>query len=145
MKPSTFALVSAASALALAGGVAYATAGPRARAPGGPPARGLDLPGVPGAGDAREVRVLVDDPALKLSTIVLRRGTTLPEHHSAVPVTIQALRGAATVVAGSTRLRVDAAHAVYLAAKTPHAVEPDAGTDVVLLVHHLGGGKEGHH
>lgn len=145
MKPSALALVLTGAALALAGGVTYATATPRPSPPGSPPARGLDLPGAPGAGDPREVRVLVDEPSLKLVSIVLRRGTVLPEHQSAVPVTIQALRGAGTVVAGSTRLRVDPIHAVFLAAKAPHAVEPDAGTDLVLLVHHLGRGEERHH
>lgn len=111
---------------------------------GGPPARAVELPGPPGAGEPREVRVLVDEPALKLATIVLRGGTVLPTHHSEVPVTIVALQGSGTVVAGQERLRLDPAHAVVLAPRVPHAVEPDAGTDLVLLVHHLGRGEEHH-
>ena len=65
-----------------------------------------------GAGDQpREVRVLVDEPSLKLVTIVLRHGTALPAHRADVPVTIQALEGAGTVVAGGERLAIDRAHA----------------------------------
>lgn len=112
---------------------------------GGPAARQVDLPGAPGAGEPREVKVLVDEPALKLVTITLRGGTVLATHHAAVPVTITALQGSGTVVAGAERLRVDATHAVVLTPGVPHAVEPDAGTDLVLLVHHLGRGAEHHH
>jgi quercetin dioxygenase-like cupin family protein len=112
---------------------------------GGPAARGVELPAVPGTGEPREVHVLVDEPVLELVTIALRGGTVLPEHHSAVPVTITAVAGSGTVIAGEERFRLDATHAVVLAPKVPHAVEPDAGTDLVLLVHHLGRAAEGHH
>lgn len=111
---------------------------------GGPASRSVELPAAPGPGEPREVRVLVDEPALKLASIVLRGGTVLPSHHSEVPVTIVALFGSGTVVAGAERLRLDPAHAVVLAPKVPHAVEPDPGTDLVLLVHHLGRGQEHH-
>ncbi|MBK9262746.1 MAG: hypothetical protein IPM54_23450 [Polyangiaceae bacterium] len=111
----------------------------------GPPARAVEFPAPVGNGQPREVRVLVDEPALKLVSIVLRQGTVLPEHHSAVPVTIQAVHGAGTVVAGSERFRIDGSHAVVLAPNVPHAVEPDAGTDIVLLVHHMGRAAEHHH
>lgn len=111
---------------------------------GGPASRSVELPSAPGPGEPREVRVLVDEPALKLASIVLRGGTVLPSHHSEVPVTIVALSGSGTVVAGAERLRLDPGHAVVLAPKVPHAVEPDAGTDLVLLVHHLGRGEEHH-
>lgn len=111
---------------------------------GGPASRTVELPLAPGPGEPREVRVLVDEPALKLASIVLRGGTVLPSHHSEVPVTIVALSGSGTVVAGAERLRLDPGHAVVLAPKVPHAVEPDAGTNLVLLVHHLGQGEEHH-
>jgi quercetin dioxygenase-like cupin family protein len=103
----------------------------------GPPSRIVEFPTATSAGKPREIRVLVDEPALKLASIVLRGGTVLPTHHADVPVTIMALRGSGTVVAGSKRMRLDPAHAVVLAPNVPHAVEPDAGTDLVLLVHHL--------
>lgn len=112
--------------------------------PGEPASRAIELPGTRGAGDPREVRVLVDEPGLKLASIVLRGGTVLPTHRSEVPVTITALQGSGTVVAGSERLRLDPAHAVVLAPHVSHAVEPDTGTALVLLVHHLGRGKEHH-
>lgn len=112
--------------------------------PSGPASRVVELPPSLSAGEPREVRVLVDEPALKLVSIVLRGGTVLPTHHSGVPVTITALHGSGTVVAGSERLRLDAGHAVVLAPNVPHAVEPDAGADLTLLVHHLGRGEEDH-
>lgn len=111
---------------------------------GGPASRVVELPGPPGPGEPRQVRVLVDEPALELATLILRGGTVLPTHHSEVAVTIVALQGSGTVVAGTERLRLDPTHAVVLAPKVPHAVEPDAGTDLVLLVHHLGRGQEHH-
>ncbi len=111
---------------------------------GAPERRVVELPGSIGAGQPREVRALVDEPALKLVSIVLRGGTVLPTHHSAVPVTIMALQGSGAVVVGSERLRLDSTHAVVLAAGVPHAVEPDQGTDLALLVHHLGRGEEHH-
>jgi len=59
-------------------------------------------------------------------------------------VTILALQGSGTVVAGSERLHLEPTHAVVLAPNVPHAEEPDPGTDMVLLVHHLGRGEEHH-
>jgi len=128
----------AVAALALGGCAAQPTAAPPTPPIGGPAARAVELPAVAGPGEPREVRVLVDEPALKLVTIILRQGTALPEHHSPVPVVIQALQGAGTVTAGSEHFRVDPAHAVLLAPNVPHAVAPDDGTDLVLLVQHLG-------
>ncbi len=110
----------------------------------GAQARVVELPTAAGTGEPREVSVLVDEPALKLVSITLRQGTVLGEHHAPIPVTIQALVGAGTVVVGTERLRLDPAHAVVLAAGVAHSVEPDAGTDLILLVHHLGQGEETH-
>lgn len=113
----------------------------------GPRVRSLELPVSAGTGQPREVRVLVEEPSLKVVSIILRQGTVLPEHHAPVAVTIQALAGAGTVVAGQERLPIDPKHAVMLAPKTPHSVEPAAGTDLVLLVHHAGAASDGgeHH
>lgn len=119
---------------------AHAAAPPTSNAP----AQVVALPAAPGPGEPREVASLVNQPTLKLVSIVLRAGTVLPEHQSAVPVTIVALRGAGTVVADGKRLRLDATHAVVLEPSVAHAVEPDAGTDLVLLVHHLGQHDEAH-
>lgn len=108
-----------------------------------PQVRPIEVPAAAGSGQPREVKVLVDEPALELVSIVLRGGTVLPEHHAEVPVVIQAVHGAGTVTAGGQELRLDATHAVVLGAKVPHAVAPAAGTDLVLLVHHLG--RAAHH
>jgi quercetin dioxygenase-like cupin family protein len=134
----------AVAALSLGGCAAQSAAQHHAATLGGPASRVVELPGTPGAGQPREVRVLVDERALKLASIVLRGGTVLPTHQSDVPVTIMAIQGSGTVVAGAERLRLDPTHAVVLASNVPHAVEPDTGTDLVLLVHHLGRGGEHH-
>ena len=110
----------------------------------GEASRSLPLVTEAGAGDSREVRVLVDEQALKLVSITLRRGTILPAHHSAVAVTIQALSGRGAVVVDGARMPLDASHAVALAPRVAHSVEPEAGTDLVLLVHHMGRGEEHH-
>lgn len=142
MTPRDVTPIMMKSCLAIALVLAAGCARPRPSAPApsiaGPAVRVVEFPGARDGEQPREVKVLVDEPALKLVTIVLRRGTVLPAHHAEVPVTIQALQGAATVDAGGQQLRIDATHAVVLAAKVPHAVTPDPGTDVVLLVSHLG-------
>lgn len=139
---TTFAV--ALAALSLGGCAAQSAAQHHATTLGGLDRRVVDLPGMPGAGEPREARVLVDEPALKLVSIVLRGGTVLPTHHTDVPVTIVAIQGNGTVVAGAERMRLDPTHAVVLAPNVPHSVEPDTGTDLVLLVHHLGRGEEHH-
>lgn len=103
------------------------------------PFQPLTLPAPNPAGPDREVTVVLDAPHLKVVSIALRRGTVLPEHTAPVPVVIQAATGAGTAVLGDQRVRLDATHAVTLAPDLPHAVEPDAGTDMTLLVLHLRG------
>lgn len=103
----------------------------------GPAVRALELPTATGA-EPREVRVLLEQPGLKLAAIALRAGTVLPPHDAPVAVTIVAVSGSGTLVSGAERLRLDPGHAVALAPGVPHAVEPDPGSDLVILVHHLG-------
>lgn len=117
--------------------------------------RVLEWPAPTATGEPREMHEVYSGPGLKVASIVLRGGTVLPTHQSPVPVTIVALKGSGTVVVGAERFRIDSTHATYLPARVPHAVEPDKGTELVLLVHHLGcdgghGGEcerpeEGHH
>lgn len=111
---------------------------------GGAQTRVVELPGPAEEGPPRQVSVLVDEPALKLASIVLRGGTVLPAHSADVPVTIMALEGSGTVVVGEERHRLDRTHAVVLGPDVMHAVEPDPDTDLVLLVHHLGRPQEHH-
>ena len=134
----------AVAALSLGGCATQSAAQHHAATLGGPASRVVELPGTPSAGEPREVRVLVDEPALKLASIVLRAGTVLPTHHAEVPVTITALHGLRNAAASGGDRRLDPTHAVVLAPNVPHAVEPDTGTDLVLLVHHLGRGEEHH-
>ena len=137
MKPS-YLTIFAVTALAFAGCAAQRHAPTLL----GPAIRVVEFPGAPGTGQPREVHSLVDEPALKLVTIVLRAGTSLPVHQANVPVTIIALQGSGTVIAGVERLHIDSTHAVVLGAGVSHAVEPDPDMDVVLLVHHLGRAEE---
>jgi quercetin dioxygenase-like cupin family protein len=84
--------------------------------------------------------VLLDGREVKIVAIRLQHGTPLPEHTSPSPVVIHAATGAGAVLVGAQRLRLDAAHVVCLPPRVPHAVEPDPGTDLVLLVHHVRNG-----
>ncbi|MBT9560818.1 MAG: hypothetical protein IV100_32640 [Myxococcales bacterium] len=145
MKRYTLSTLLVTTALLLGGCATQSITQPTAASLGGPESRAVAFPVPPGEGKPREVNVLVDEPALKLVTIVLRGGTVLPTHHSKVPVTIMALTGSGTITAGTKRLRLDPAHAVVLAAGVAHAVEPDAGADLVLLIHHLGRAEPDHH
>ena len=79
---------------------------------------------------------------LKLVSIVLRNGTPLPAHTSTALVTIVAVEGQGTVISGAARLALDPQHAVVLPPNAPHAVEPNPGTDLVLVVHHVKNNQE---
>lgn len=144
MKQIILAVAFASAGLSLGGCAAPAAQHHHGAAPVGPTTRTVELPASAGAGEPREVSVLVDQPTLKLATIVLRGGTVLPAHQTEVPVTIVVLQGSGTLVVGAERTRVDATHAAVLAPNVSHAVEPDAGTDLILLVHHLGSSKHHH-
>ena len=147
MKPTTpFAVRALASgALALGMGCAHpaSTSSAGTAAFEGPTARVVELPVPPTAGPNRQANVVVDEPSLRLATITLRAGTTLPEHRSPRVVTIQALAGSGAVIVDGARYPVDAAHAVVLAPNAPHSVQPDDDEALVLLVHHAGLAPEG--
>ena len=38
---------------------------------------------------------------------------------------------------GGKKAPLDAGHMLFVPAEVPHAVEPQPGTDLILLVHHL--------
>lgn len=109
-----------------------------------PRSRVIELPANVGPGQPKEARVLMNEAPLKLATIILRGGTVMPDHAAPVPVTIFALAGAGVITVGDERLPVDAGHAVFLGPDVVHAVIPNPGTDLVLVVHHLGQGAEHH-
>ncbi len=99
--------------------------------------RGVDLPSASANGQAKEMKVLLDAPGVKIAAITLRGGTVLEEHSAPVPVTIQALKGTGTVRIGEASEKVGPDRLVYLAPGVPHSVVPDKESDLVLLVHHL--------
>lgn len=99
-----------------------------------------ELPGVPGAGAPKEVKAVLDTPHVKIVAITLRKGTLLPQHTAALPVTLVAAQGSGHVIfADGSKQRLDATHMVALAPTVPHAVQPDPGADLVVLVSHLKG------
>lgn len=150
MRHSHALLATVASALALA---ACASTPPAPSQPAPAPApvaevprsRVIELPTAVGPGQPKEARVLMNEAPLKLATIILRGGTVMPDHAAPVPVTILALAGAGVITVGDERLPVDAGHAVFLGPNVVHAVVPDAGADLVLVVHHLGKGEDHPH
>ena len=142
--PAVLTLALALAPLAASGCASTSAAGPHAPAFEGPTARVVELPTAAGEGKPRELQIVVDIPALKLATVVLRQGTILPDHSASVPVTIMALSGAGVVTVGTERLQLDPGHAVVLGPDVVHAVVPDPGTDMVVLVHHLGRGEHAH-
>lgn len=105
--------------------------------PIGPGFHEVALPTSAGAGDGKEVKELIDLPHLKLATITLRKGTKLEEHAAPMPVTIQVLAGSGSLVMADKTVKLDREHMVVVAPNVKHAVEPDAGGDLVLLVHHV--------
>lgn len=102
-------------------------------------ARTFELPSQAGAGEDKEVSVLLDESHLKLATIALRRGTALPRHSAPVPTTIQVLAGDGVIYAGSEAVPVSTGTILALAADEEHAVTPAPESDMLLLVHYLRG------
>ncbi|AUX27909.1 uncharacterized protein SOCEGT47_085090 [Sorangium cellulosum] len=99
----------------------------------------LAIPREAGPGEPREVKVILDNPFMKVVVITLRAGTVLPTHTAPSPVTIQAIAGAGTVRSSGGEARIDREHLVALSPGAPHEVAPDPGTDLVLLVQHMRG------
>jgi quercetin dioxygenase-like cupin family protein len=136
-------LTLAALAFAIPTLAADPAAKPAQPAPPGPGFHEVAYSVAAGAGDGKEVKMLLDTPHLKLASITLRKGTVLAEHATPMPVTITAISGAGHVVAGGTKLRIEPGKMVALAPNVPHSVAPDAGTDLIVLVHHLKHGPMG--
>ncbi len=127
------------------GASASGTAAATSRAPvfEGTPVTSIELPAGDTEGRPIEPRTLLDAPHLKLLAIVLRDGTVLPEHTAPTAVTIQAVSGSGVVRANGETHPLDAMHFISLAPRVAHSIEPAAGTDMVLLVHHLKATEEG--
>ena len=108
--------------------------GPRPRGPG---YHTVKLSSVSTSGKAKEVQVLLDTPHVKLSRVVLRRGTRLPDHAVQGAATIQVLAGSGVLALGAKKERLSPRRVVFLAPSMSHAVVPDAKKPLVLLVHQL--------
>jgi quercetin dioxygenase-like cupin family protein len=93
-------------------------------------------------GPPKEVAVLADLAAVKIVAITLREGTTLPDHTAAVPVTIEATHGTASLTVGDTTTALKPGSFVVLDAHTTHAVTPTDASPVTVLVHHHKGGAQ---
>ena len=98
----------------------------------------FSIPPADPSGPPRQVRVLHDDPAVKLVAIRLR-GVDLPPHQSDFAVVIQAVAGAGEVVVGDRREPLDGGRGVVLPPRAVHAVTRAGEGDLVLLVTHVKG------
>ena len=101
----------------------------------------LELPLAAGIGEGKEMAVLLETPYLKLVTITLRDGTSLPSHRTPTPVTIQVLEGEGVIHVGSRPVSVTKGSLVALMAGEEHDVITKSGTSIVLLVHYLRGSR----
>jgi len=99
--------------------------------------RVFELPATPGAGDGKEVVVLIDDAHLKLATVALRGGTALAAHSAPVPTTIQVLEGEGVIHIAGEAVTVAKGTIVALLAGEEHDVVPAPGSNIFLLVHYL--------
>jgi quercetin dioxygenase-like cupin family protein len=120
--------------------MSHVMASPLSAQRGNPQAPGYHLVSAPttaGSGEPRETRVLLETAHLKLASITLRNGAVLEEHSAPMPVTIQVLSGRGTIeLAGKTE-SVAVGAVLALSPGMKHLVRPDAGTDMILLVHHM--------
>jgi quercetin dioxygenase-like cupin family protein len=97
----------------------------------------FELPQSIGAGENKEVSVLLDERYLKLATVILRDDTALPAPSTPVPATVQVLEGEGVIHVGSKAVPVSKGTIVLLAAGEEHDVVPAPGSDMLLLVHYL--------
>jgi quercetin dioxygenase-like cupin family protein len=113
---------------------------PLAAQRGTPQAPGYHIVSVPtaaGAGEARETKVVLETPHVKLATVILRKGTVLEEHSSPMAVTVHVISGRGTIEMGDSKEIVGPGSVLALSPDKKHLVRPDTGADMILLVHHL--------
>jgi len=97
----------------------------------------FELPAWSNEGPPREVQVLAENSHVKVAAVALRRGTPLPTHAVAEPVSIQVVEGRGALTAGSSSSEVGPKSVVFLDPEVPHAMTPADDELVVLLVHYL--------
>ena len=94
---------------------------------------------------SKPATVLLQSPAVKIVTIRVKAGGTLPEHSAPSNVLVQAASGSGSLVAGSEKYPLNANQMVVIPANASHSVVADSGSDLVLVIHHYGGGGGGGH
>jgi quercetin dioxygenase-like cupin family protein len=113
------------------------------------PTHAVKVPREAGKGPAKEVKVLLDTPFVKLVSLTLRGGQTLEEHAVATAITVQALAGSGTVTTAGKAEKIGPGDMLLIGPNAKHAVRPDKGKDLVLLLHFLKtagkGGPHDHH
>lgn len=97
------------------------------------------LPARIDAGDDKQVDVWLDEGPLRLVTIVLRNGTSLPPHTAPFPVTIHVLEGRGVIHLGAESVNVERGSILLLPAEAQHDVVPAPNTDMRVLVHYMRG------
>ena len=90
-----------------------------------------------------EPLVLLETPHLKLVKIVVPKGGVLPPHAAPTQVSVQVLSGVGELIVAGKPHRIDASHMMVLAPNMEHEVRAAADADLVLLIHHLTGGRGG--
>ncbi len=111
------------------------------------PTHAVPLPTELGKGEpGKKVEVLLDTPFVKLVSITLRGGTTLPDHAVGQAITLQALVGNGTVTVGEEKTELSEGQMMLVAPGAKHSVTPTGSGDLVVLLHFLpspGAGSEG--
>ena len=97
----------------------------------------VSIPDLASGDKGKEVSLLLDEDHLKLATIALRDGTVLTTHAAPVAATIVVIEGTGIIHMGDKAVHISKGSIVSLAPQEEHDVVPDAGTDMLLLVHYL--------
>lgn len=131
------------TAIALVALAAPAAAEPPAAkaAPSTAPFVAVPLPAKAGEGKPKEHKLVADTVHQKSVVITLRKGTVLPPHSSQHAAILQSLGGKGVVRMGDKTVELSPTSMVLLEPGVTHEVVPDAGGDLIVLVHHL---KTGH-
>ena len=87
----------------------------------------FQLPANAGDGGGKEVSVMLDARHLKLATVILRNGTALPSHRTAVPATVLVLEGEGIIHIGDEAVPVSRGTLVTVARNEEHEPESPTG------------------
>lgn len=125
------------SVLTLASALALAQTAP------GPGIHAIALPKASSGAKQVQKTTLLETPHLKLVSIVIPKGGTLPAHAATGQVSVHAISGTGELQMGDHKERLDAGHLIVLAPGAQHEVRAGAEGDLTLLVHEILGGRGG--